>query len=60
MQDDMESTGESVTQQQDEENFLDPLVFNWDEEKFIVSEAVRCYVAQFDADHQPCDDVADD
>lgn len=38
-------------EQQDVENFLDPLVFHWDEEKYIVSEAIRSYVAQFDADH---------
>ena len=48
-----QSARESVThvKQQDVENFLDPLVFHWDEEKFIVSEAIRSYVAQFDADH---------
>ncbi len=33
------------------ENFLEPLVFVWDEEKYIVSEAIRSYLAVFDADH---------
>lgn len=36
---------------QDVENFLDPLIFHWDEENYIVSEAIRSYVVQFDADH---------
>ena len=38
-------------EQQDVENFLEPLVFVWDEEKYIVSEAIRNYLAVFDADH---------
>ena len=48
-----QSARETVTpvKQQDVENFLDPLVFHWDEEKYIVSDAIRSYVAQFDADH---------
>ncbi len=37
--------------QQDVENFLEPLVFVWDEEKYIVSEAIRSYLALFNADH---------
>ncbi len=38
-------------EQQDVENFLEPLVFVWDEEKYIVSEAIRSYLALFNADH---------
>ena len=38
-------------EQPDVENFLEPLVFVWDEEKYIVSEAIRNYLAVFDADH---------
>jgi hypothetical protein len=32
------------------EDDLDPLVLDWDEERFIVSEAVRSFCAQLDAD----------
>jgi len=48
-----QSARESVipVKQQDVENFLDPLDFHWDQEKYIVSEAIRSYMAQFDADH---------
>ena len=48
-----QSARESVThvKQQDVENFLDPLVFNWDEDRFIVSEAIRNELAKFNADH---------
>jgi len=48
-----QSSSETMTpvKQQDVENFLDPLVFHWDQEKYIVSEAIRSYVAQFNADH---------
>ena len=34
-----------------EEDFLEPLVFDWSEDKFIVAQAVRYYMAQFDADY---------
>jgi len=33
------------------ENFLDPLVFDWDEDRFVVSEAIRNELAEFNADH---------
>ncbi len=33
------------------ENFLDPLVFDWDDDRFIVSEAIRHELAKFNADH---------
>ncbi len=36
---------------QEVEDFLEPLVFVWDEEKYIVSEAIRSYLALFNADH---------
>lgn len=36
---------------QQEEDFLEPLVFVWDEERYIVSEAIRNYLALFNADH---------
>lgn len=40
-----------VKQQEEMDDILDPLVFHWDQEKYIVSEAIRSYVAQFDADN---------
>ena len=47
-----QSTSEkNFAQETNVEQFLDPLFFQWNEEQFIVSEAVRSYVAQFDADY---------
>ncbi len=37
--------------QQDVENFLEPIVFVWDEDWFVVSEAIRKELAIFNADH---------
>lgn len=37
--------------QQEVENFLEPLVFVWDEDRFVVSEAIQSYLALFNADH---------
>ena len=36
--------------EQEVEDFLEPLVYVWDEERYIVSEAIRRYLALFNAD----------
>ena len=40
-----------VDRQYEMENFFEPLAFDWDEDWFVVSEAIRKELAIFNADH---------
>lgn len=47
MQDNSLDCGFAAAVVSEVENFLEPLVFDWDEDDYLVSRAIRSYVAEF-------------
>ncbi len=44
-------TRDATTKEMSAEDFLEPPIFNWSVDDFIVTEAIRKYLAEFYADH---------